>query len=105
MALCALCGGTKVGRKCPRCNPRQQRQTAAQRGYGYRWRVASEAYLAMPENRICRICNRRLADCVDHIIDHHGDMSLFWDQDNWQPACRACNTRKANKDRRKRRKR
>ncbi len=41
--------------------------------------------LSCPENRICRICNERLSECVDHIIDHDGDEKLFWDQSNWQP--------------------
>ncbi|HBE68817.1 MAG TPA: HNH endonuclease, partial [Planctomycetaceae bacterium] len=87
----------KEGRRCPRCNrPPEKRQSAAKRGYGRRWRVASRAFLARPENRICAICKNRLAECVDHIVDHHGDMDLFWRISNWQPACLACNTRKAH---------
>lgn len=27
---------------------------------------------------------------VDHIKPHKGDMSLFWDADNWQSLCTTC---------------
>lgn len=27
---------------------------------------------------------------VDHIIPHKGDMTLFWDPDNWQSLCFWC---------------
>jgi 5-methylcytosine-specific restriction protein A len=28
---------------------------------------------------------------VDHIKDHRGDMTLFWDSaGNWQPLCKPC---------------
>lgn len=30
------------------------------------------------------------AAIVDHIKPHNGDMSLFWDSDNWQPLCKWC---------------
>lgn len=76
--------------------PNDNRPSAHQRLYNHRWREAAKAFLARPENRLCRICNRRLAQCVDHIQDHHGNVKLFWDVTNWQPACISCNTRKAN---------
>lgn len=102
MALCSICGGIKAGRRCARCHPsrRENRKTAHERGYDHRWRAASLAFLARPENRICKICNRKLAECVDHVRDHHGDAKLFWDVANWQAACIACNTRKAQRTRR-----
>ena len=31
---------------------------------------------------------------VDHIEPHKGDDTLFWDQDNWQPLCKPCHSRK-----------
>ena len=36
------------------------------------------------------------AEMVDHRAAPKGDMRLFWDTANWQPACRACNTRKGH---------
>ncbi len=93
--LCSICGG----RKCE-CRATRHRTSANDRGYGHRWRVASLAFLECPENRICRICNKRLAQCVDHIKPHRGNEVLFWTVTNWQPACLACNTRKARTEER-----
>ena len=31
---------------------------------------------------------------VDHIVPHRGDMSLFWDVNNWQALCHECHARK-----------
>lgn len=99
MSLCSRCGGRKIANRCPRCiRSPELRASAAMRGYGRRWAEASKAFLARPENRICAICQRVAAECTDHIIPHNGDQSLFWDVNNWQPACIACNSRKGNSD-------
>jgi 5-methylcytosine-specific restriction protein A len=99
VSLCSNCGGRKHGKTCPRCQrPPELRASAAERGYGRRWQIASRAFLARPENRICAICQRVAAECTDHIIPHGGDPVLFWDVANWQPACIRCNSRKGNKD-------
>lgn len=29
-----------------------------------------------------------MAEVVDHIQSHKGDMRLFWDESNWQPLCK-----------------
>ncbi|MGH6978064.1 MAG: HNH endonuclease signature motif containing protein [Brevundimonas sp.] len=47
--------------------------------------MARAAYLAKPENRLCRCGCGREADMIDHIKPHRGDMKLFWDRNNWQP--------------------
>lgn len=69
-----------------------QRQTSAQRGYGYRWQKAREGFLR--NHPLCADCSRRgitqAADVVDHITPHRGDMNLFWDRDNWQSLCANC---------------
>lgn len=31
---------------------------------------------------------------MDHIVPHKGDMTLFWDRNNWQSLCSACHKRK-----------
>ena len=31
---------------------------------------------------------------VDHVIPHRGDETLFWREDNWQPLCKPCHSRK-----------
>jgi 5-methylcytosine-specific restriction protein A len=67
------------------------RGTAAQRGYGARWRKVRAYYLA--KNPICLRCGD-IATVVDHITPHKGDMILFWDKTNWQPLCKSCHDRK-----------
>lgn len=65
--------------------------TATPRLYNWRWRRLREQYLRI--NPLCRICwegGRRIkATVVDHIIPHRGNMVMFWDEDNWQPLCKA----------------
>jgi 5-methylcytosine-specific restriction enzyme A len=66
----------------------QQRGSAAERGYDWKWRKARDAYLR--EHPLCVLCLPRLvpAEVVDHIRDHKGDKRLFWDQSNWRGLCR-----------------
>ena len=70
----------------------QQRGTAHERGYGYRWQQAREGYLR--SHPLCVAHERKgqvvPATVVDHIIPHRGDMSLFWERSNWQPLCKPC---------------
>jgi 5-methylcytosine-specific restriction enzyme A len=75
--------------------PRSERRpSAARRGYSQKWREASKAFLANPENFWCACGCGRTTDMVDHKIAHKGDMKLFWDRSNWQPMNRRCNSRK-----------
>jgi 5-methylcytosine-specific restriction protein A len=66
------------------------------RGYDSRWRAARKLYLH--RHPLCAVCRAegRLtpATVVDHIIPHRGDKDLFWDQNNWQPLCKACHDKK-----------
>lgn len=71
--------------------------TTAQRGYGGKWQRARLAYLA--KHPLCRMCEAQgkvtAANVVDHIVDHRGDMKLFWDsQNNWQSLCVSCHSKK-----------
>jgi 5-methylcytosine-specific restriction protein A len=74
----------------------RQRLSAAQRGYGSRWREARARYLA--EHPLCASClaEGRLtaATVVDHVIAHGGDRQLFWDCENWQALCKRCHDSK-----------
>lgn len=69
----------------------KHRGTAAQRGYGARWRKARAYYLQ--RNHTCVKCGE-LATCIDHIIPHKGNYELFWNQSNWQALCTSCHNRK-----------
>jgi len=74
----------------------KKRESAAKRGYGRKWQVASKGYLAT--HPFCVKCLEKgeyvQAECVDHIVPHKGDMSLFWNADNWQALCHSCHNKK-----------
>lgn len=66
--------------------------TSSQRGYNYKWQKARERHLL--DSPLCVYCARlgrtTAATVVDHITPHRGDMTLFWDQSNWQSLCKPC---------------
>jgi len=70
-----------------------KRPSARQRGYTKEWELAARRFLASPGNGACVACGAR-ATVVDHRIPFKGDEGLKWDRNNWQPMCRACNSRK-----------
>lgn len=76
----------------------ENRGTASQRGYNYKWSQYSKRFLQRPENTFCKLqlpgCTN-IAKCVDHIVAVNGaDDPLFWNTSNHQAACIACNTKK-----------
>lgn len=77
----------------------QYRGTRTERGYDNRWLKAARLFRY---GKVCVMCENKgivkMAECVDHIIPHKGDMELFWDMNNWQPACLSCNSEKAAKE-------
>jgi len=66
------------------------RPSSSQRGYDWRWRRASRAFLRA--HPLCVMCERAgrvtAATVVDHIVRHRQDPLLFWDRCNWQPLCK-----------------
>ena len=62
--------------------------------YPRSWRKARIAFLA--KHPSCVNIGQRgckgTATCVDHIIDHHKNMELYWDRKNWQPMCQHCHS-------------
>jgi 5-methylcytosine-specific restriction enzyme A len=91
---------------CPACKARglgqRDRLTAAQRGYGSRWQKVAKAYLLQNPFAV-DIYNHFggrivLAECVDHIIPHRGDMELFWNPSNFQGLTLADHARKTNSE-------
>lgn len=84
-ALCA-CQRKRIAQR------EANRPTAAQRGYTSRWAREAREFLSRSENRLCVCgCGKR-AEVVDH--KHGRTGSLMFDQRNWQPMTRACNSRK-----------
>lgn len=81
------------------------RQTSAQRGYGYKWQKISKAFLAKHLWCECAECKGldiidggKIANVVDHIKPHRGDMKLFWDRTNWQAMNDVCHNKKTAKE-------
>jgi 5-methylcytosine-specific restriction protein A len=74
----------------------KERGTAHQRGYTSKWTQYSKAY--RERHPLCVECEKQgrlvLAEVVDHIIPHRGDMALFWDRNNHQGLCKTCHDRK-----------
>ncbi|WP_282352882.1 HNH endonuclease signature motif containing protein [Pseudomonas sp. PS01303] len=71
---------------------RAGKQTAAQRGYGYKWQKARVGWLE--QHPLCVYCERNglvtAGTIVDHIVEHRGDQALFWARSNWQTLCQPC---------------
>lgn len=97
---------------------RSDKQTSAQRGYGYQWQKARAEYLKA--NPFCVFCLRDAgitvtepaevivactakgivipyASVVDHSVAHRGDKTIFWDRSNWQSLCVPCHSSEAQK--------
>lgn len=93
--LCTCGRIVPAGKRCECAIKRKadydkRRPTASARGYDDKWREARSLYLkAHPR---CVRCGGH-AVVVDHIKPHRGNMSLFWDRNNWQAMCTSCHSR------------
>lgn len=99
------CGRSAVPGKdyCERhqnCNQALDRKIFTKRGksnqwhYLYQtaeWRRRSKAFLK--KYPFCFICGAP-STITDHIVPHRGDLTLFWNEENWQPMCQRCHSRK-----------
>lgn len=87
--------GQKYCAKHKAMHPEEVR-SAYRRGYNRRWQKASKAFLQA--HPLCEECLKHgrytKATVVDHIVPHHGDQKLFWDQNNWQALCKKCHDKK-----------
>ena len=76
-----------------------RKKSAAKQGYGRRWQNSRKLFLK--KNPLCVTCKAEgvliEATHVDHIKPHRGDMTLFWNQNNWQSLCASCHSKKTNK--------
>lgn len=55
------------------------------------WKARSKEFLK--KYPYCFICGKP-SRIADHIIPHHGAITLFWDENNLQPMCWSCHSRK-----------
>lgn len=75
-------------------NHRARGGGATKRGYTYRWEQYRKGFLQ--QHPWCVYCLRvdpnrhTLAEVVDHIVPHQGNMTLFWNPQNHQPLCKHC---------------
>lgn len=60
-----------------------------------RYRRKRRAFLA--SHPYCAICGD-VAEDLDHIIPHEGNMRLFWNAENWQALCHRCHSRKTRRE-------
>jgi 5-methylcytosine-specific restriction enzyme A len=67
------------------------------------WRKASREFRNTPEGALCSYCKAAgritASELVDHIVPHNGDLTLFWDRNNWAASCWSCHSSKGHDDR------
>jgi len=67
----------------------QHRGSARQRGYTKAWDKLALAYRR--QHPLCVGClavgRTTLAQCVDHVLPHRGNLALMWDNTNLQALC------------------
>ena len=77
-----------------------RRGSAASRGYSYKWRIVAKRFLQ--KHPYCIECYRqgriRPATDVDHIKPHKGNHFLMWNEENLQPLCHECHSRKTARE-------
>ena len=75
-------------------------RSPSERGYDSRWRKARKRFLAA--HPLCVECMKEgryvKATDVDHVIPFRGDMSLFWDESNWQALCHRHHSMKTRRE-------
>ena len=76
------------------------RATSRERGYTNKWEQARMAYLRV--HPLCVLCMAKgkthVAQVVDHVVPHRGNMDRFWDSTNWQSLCRSCHNSTKQRD-------
>jgi len=75
---------------------KEQRPAWKNKIYGSRWQRYRSAYIHRhPLCKRCQLVGRMtMAQVVDHITPHKGDINAFWDPANHQPLCKPCHDRK-----------
>jgi len=68
----------------------------------WKWRQFSKWFLSQEENKWCRDCleegRQTRSQQTAHIVPHHGDWGLCFDQSNVVPLCRSHHSRRTAKE-------
>ena len=100
-ALVSPSGYCDIHRKAKQAAQDKQRGSAHARGFGARWQAASKGWLKA--HPWCQCSEHQgnsvqhggvMANVVDHITPHRGDISLFWERSNWQSMAKSCHDKK-----------
>lgn len=98
LSVCRKCGRLAPKALCAAC---AQGTTGPKRWhglYGYRWQRESKVFLLEHPIAVDWFNEHKgviyLAEVVDHVIPHRGDLKLFWDHGNWQGLTKADHDRK-----------
>ena len=94
------CGGRIRDGVCNRCGPRRyrdERASAAARGYDWQWRNFRLWYLSLPGNETCRRCAERGIDTPSRQVHHIKDLAthpeLKYELSNLEPLCDSCHSK------------
>lgn len=60
-----------------------------------RWKKMSRDFLK--KYTVCFVCGRK-SEIADHIVPHRGNLELFFNEENLQPMCWKCHSRKTFKE-------
>ena len=74
---------------------RDTRESAAKRGYGYRWQKFREYFLR--HNGVCNDCGIRAATDVHHIIKVRDDSNEQYSEDNCIALCHECHAKRTRR--------
>jgi 5-methylcytosine-specific restriction protein A len=85
--------------QAPQTTPQSKFEEKKQWAHLYndgRWKHPTRGLRAAVLRRdpVCCECKRQPSNVADHIIDHRGDLKLFWDINNLQGLCKECHDRK-----------
>ena len=97
------CGGRRTNGVCDRCGPRKrardERKSAAERGYDYRWQKFREVYLT--EHPLCLDCQERGlvrgATDIHHKTKLRNSLELQYELSNLVPLCHECHSKRTAK--------
>lgn len=88
------------GNSLPKHRRNEEVSTVRTGLYDHKWRQARAIFLR--RNPLCAHCKAdgrvTVANEVDHVIPHKGNLSLFWNRANWSALCKPCHSKKTAKE-------